>query len=388
MTKEVIFTNANVVTPQGTQYGTVVVKNDVIVSIEEGTTNVGTTCECTGSLVRDAQGDYLIPGLIEMHTDHLETQFQPRPGVLWPSPLAALVAHDTQVVGSGITTVLDSICCGQLNEGKMRHTLLDMSISAIRNARGKNILRADHQLHLRCEICDPHVMDMFEPYADEENLRLVSLMDHTPGQRQFCDYNKYREYHKCLDWSEEQFQELVTQLKDEQETNAAKNRSILLAMCHRRNIPIASHDDTTVEHVEEAVREGLTISEFPTTLEAARKAKEEGLGIVMGAPNVVRGGSHSGNVSARDLAAEGLLDILSSDYVPASLLHGAFMLHETLDIPLHEALSTVTSTPARLLKLNDRGELAVGKRADIVRVKTVDSVPVVRSVWRGGKRLL
>lgn len=388
MTKEVIFTNANVVTPQGTQYGTVVVKNDVIVSIEEGTTNVGTTCECTGSLVRDAQGDYLIPGLIEMHTDHLETQFQPRPGVLWPSPLAALVAHDTQVVGSGITTVLDSICCGQLNEGKMRHTLLDMSISAIRNAREKNILRADHQLHLRCEICDPHVMDMFEPYADEENLRLVSLMDHTPGQRQFCDYNKYREYHKCLDWSEEQFQKLVTQLKDEQETNAAKNRSILLAMCHRRNIPIASHDDTTVEHVEEAVREGLTISEFPTTLEAARKAKEEGLGIVMGAPNVVRGGSHSGNVSARDLAAEGLLDILSSDYVPASLLHGAFMLHETLDIPLHEALSTVTSTPARLLKLNDRGELAVGKRADIVRVKTVDSVPVVRSVWRGGKRLL
>lgn len=388
MTKEVIFTNANVVTPQGTQYGTVVVKNDVIVSIEEGTTNVGTTCECTGSLVRDAQGDYLIPGLIEMHTDHLETQFQPRPGVLWPSPLAALVAHDTQVVGSGITTVLDSICCGQLNEGKMRHTLLDMSISAIRNAREKNILRADHQLHLRCEICDPHVMDMFEPYADEENLRLVSLMDHTPGQRQFCDYNKYREYHKCLDWSEEQFQELVTQLKDEQETNAAKNRSILLAMCHRRNIPIASHDDTTVEHVEEAVREGLTISEFPTTLEAARKAKEEGLGIVMGAPNVVRGGSHSGNVSARDLAAEGLLDILSSDYVPASLLHGAFMLHETLEIPLHEALSTVTSTPARLLKLNDRGELAVGKRADIVRVKTVDSVPVVRSVWRGGKRLL
>ncbi|WP_290919711.1 alpha-D-ribose 1-methylphosphonate 5-triphosphate diphosphatase [Halodesulfovibrio sp.] len=388
MTQEVIFTNANVITPQGTIHGTVVVNDDVITHIDEGRSNVGATCECTGSLVRDAQGDYLIPGLIEMHTDHLETQFQPRPGVLWPSSLAALVAHDTQVVGGGITTVLDSICCGQLNEGKMRHTLLDMSISAIRDARQKNVLRADHQLHLRCEICDPHVMEMFEPYVDEENLRLVSLMDHTPGQRQFCDYNKYREYYKCLDWSDEQFQRLVSQLKDEQETNAAKNRSILLAMCHRRNIPIASHDDTTIEHVEEAVREGLTISEFPTTLEAARKAREEGLGIVMGAPNVVRGGSHSGNVSARDLAAEGLLDILSSDYVPASLLHGAFMLHDTLDIPLHEALATVTSNPARLLKLEDRGELVVGKRADIARVKTVDSVPVVRSVWRGGKRLL
>ena len=388
MTQEVIFTNAQVVTPQETIFGTVVVRDEVIVAIDEGTSNVGSTCECESSLVRDVQGDYLIPGLIEMHTDHLETQFQPRPGVLWPSSLAALVAHDTQVVGSGITTVLDSICCGQLNEGKMRHTLLDMSISAIRDARTKDILRADHQIHLRCEICDPHVMEMFEPYVNEENLRLVSLMDHTPGQRQFCDYTKYREYYKCLDWSDEQFQTLVTQLKDEQETNAAKNRAILLAMCHRRNIPMASHDDTTVEHVEEAVREGLTISEFPTTLEAARKAREEGLGIVMGAPNVVRGGSHSGNVSARELAEEGLLDILSSDYVPASLLHGAFMLNETLDIPLHEALATVTSNPARLLNLDDRGELSVGKRADIVRVKSIDSVPVVRTVWRGGKRLL
>lgn len=388
MTQEVIFTNANVVTPQGTIFGTVVVQDETIVAIDEGKTNVGRTCECGRSLVRDVQGDYLIPGLIEMHTDHLETQFQPRPGVLWPSPLAALVAHDTQVVGSGITTVLDSICCGQLNEGKMRHTLLDMSISAIRDARKKNVLRADHQLHLRCEICDPHVMEMLEPYIDEENLRLVSLMDHTPGQRQFCDYDKYREYYKCLDWSDEEFKTLVTKLKDEQETNAAKNRALILALCHRRNIPIASHDDTTIEHVEEAVREGLTISEFPTTLEAARKAREEGLGIVMGAPNVVRGGSHSGNVSARELAAEGLLDILSSDYVPASLLHGAFMLHETLDIPLHNALATVTSNPARLLNLDDRGELVVEKRADIVRVASIDSVPVVRTVWRGGRRLL
>ena len=386
--KEVIFTNANVVTPNGVINGTVVVRGEHIVTVEEGASKVGSTCECGSSLVRDVEGDYILPGLIEMHTDHLETQFQPRPGVLWPSPLAALVAHDTQVVGSGITTVLDSICCGQLNEGKMRHKLLSMSIDAIRDARKKNILRAEHQLHLRCEICDPYVLEMFEPYADEDNLRLVSLMDHTPGQRQFSDPAKYREYYKSHDWTDEQFEALVDQLKEEQEENAAKNRSMLLAMCHRRNIPVASHDDTTVEHVLEAVREGITISEFPTTMTAARKARQEGLGIVMGAPNVVRGGSHSGNVSARDLAAEGLLDILSSDYVPASLLHGAFLLHSVQGLPLHEALATVTSNPARLLRLHDRGELATGKRADIVRVKTIDSVPVVRTVWCGGKRLL
>lgn len=388
MTGEVIFTNANVVTPQGTIYGTVVTRGETIAAVEEGTVRNGGGCSCGGSMVRDVEGDYIIPGLIEMHTDHLETQFQPRPGVLWPSALAALVAHDTQVVGSGITTVLDSICCGQLNEGKMRHTLLSMSVAAIRDARSKNILRADHQMHLRCEICDPYVMEMFEPYADEAILRLVSLMDHTPGQRQFCDYAKYREYYKQEDWTDEQFSGLVEKLKGEQERNAAVNRSVILAMCHRRGIPVASHDDTTEEHVAEAVREGITISEFPTTAAAAAKARELGLGIVMGAPNVVRGGSHSGNISARELAAQGLLDILSSDYVPASLLHGAFMLHQQVGIPLHEALATVTANPARLLSLHDRGEIATGKRADIVRVKLVDDVPVVRTVWRGGNRLL
>lgn len=388
MTREIIFTNAQVVTPEGVMHGTVVVQGNHIVAVEEGVSRVGNTCECHASLVRDLEGDHLLPGLIEMHTDHLETQFQPRPGVLWPSSLAALVAHDTQVVGAGITTVLDSVCCGQLNEGKMRHKLLAMSIDAIRDGRKKDILRADHQLHLRCEICDPHVMEMFEPYADEETLRLVSLMDHTPGQRQFSDYEKYREYYKCLDWSDEKFAALVTQLRDEQEENAARYRAMLLNMCHRRNIPVASHDDTTVEHVQEAVREGITISEFPTTMEAAQKARDEGLGIVMGAPNVVRGGSHSGNVSAQELAEKGLLDILSSDYVPASLLHGAFMLHFALDVPLHETLATVTTNPARLLKLEDRGALEEGRLADVVRVKVVDEVPVVRSVWRGGERLI
>ncbi|MFV0349476.1 MAG: alpha-D-ribose 1-methylphosphonate 5-triphosphate diphosphatase [Halodesulfovibrio sp.] len=378
MNTETVLTNARIVTPEGVTTGTLCMQDGLITDVHSDAASCG----------EDMRGEYIIPGLIEMHTDHLETQFQPRPGVLWPSRLAALLAHDTQVVGAGITTVLDSVCCGQLNEGKMRRTLLSMSIEAIRDARQKDVLRADHLLHLRCEICDPHMLDMFEPYADEENLQLVSLMDHTPGQRQFRNLDKYKEYYRVEDMPEAAFQSMMDRLKTEQVEFADRHRAAVLALCSHRGIPVASHDDTTEEHVEEALACGITISEFPTTMEAARAARDKGLGIVMGAPNVVRGGSHSGNVSARTLAAEGLLDILSSDYVPASLLHGAFLLHSDLGLPLQDALSTVTSNPARLLKLEDRGEIVPGKRADVVRVRVVDDVPVVRGVWRNGERLL
>lgn len=377
MSNETVFTNARIVTPEGVVEGSVLIRDGRIADISRGS-----------APGEDMNGDYLIPGLIEMHTDHLETQFQPRPGVLWPSRLAALLAHDTQVTGSGITTVLDSVCCGQLNEGKMRNTLLTMSIEAIRDARTKSVLRADHLLHLRCEICDPYVLEMFEPYVNEDNLHLVSLMDHTPGQRQFRNLDKYKEYYRVEDVDDAEFNAMMERLCCEQEEFAERHRAAILALCHRRGIPVASHDDTTEGHVDEAVDSGITISEFPTTLEAARAAREKGLGIVMGAPNVVRGGSHSGNISARELAEQGLLDILSSDYVPASLLHGAFLLHSEIGLPLQDALATVTANPARLLKLEDRGEIAVGKRADTVRITVVDEVPVVRKVWRDGERQL
>lgn len=375
---ENVFKNARIVTPQGCVTGSICLRDGKISSVANGSGRTG----------EDMGGDYLIPGLIEMHTDNLEGKFQPRPGVLWPSSLSALMTHDMQIIGAGITTVLDSVCCGQLNEGKMRNTLLAMSVDAIKDGRKQDLLRADHLLHLRCEICDPHAIDMFEPYVDEDILKLVSLMDHTPGQRQYCSIEKYREYYQNEDMPEEVFQALMTRLKGEQNENASRFRAMIVAMCRHRGIPLASHDDTTLEHVQEAVSEGLSISEFPTTLEAARAAKAHGLGTVMGAPNVVRGGSHSGNVAAKSLAAEGLLDILSSDYVPVSLLHGAFMLHTELSLPLEKAIATVTENPAHFLRLHDRGQLTEGRRGDMVRVSYFNNTPVVRAVWRAGKRII
>lgn len=381
MSNKIYFINAQVVTPTETTLNTVLVKDGIITQIDN--LEIPENAETI-----DCNGDFLIPGLIELHTDNLEGEFQPRPGVLWPSPMAALYAHDATIIASGITTVLDSISCGQLNEGKMRHEMFTMSIDAITKGRKQGILRADHFLHLRCELCDPYVLDMFRPHVEDPYLRLVSLMDHTPGQRQFCNMDKYKEYYKLEDTPADEFNALVTKLQKEQDQFAEISRREIIELCKNHNIPLASHDDTTVEHVKEAVTDGLQLSEFPTTLEAAEMAATKGLGIIMGAPNVVRNGSHSGNVSARLLAQKDLLHILSSDYVPVSLLHAAYILHSELGKELHDALATITANPAKFLGLHDRGEIAVGKRADLARMKIIENTPVIRSVWREGTKVL
>jgi alpha-D-ribose 1-methylphosphonate 5-triphosphate diphosphatase len=176
-----------------------------------------------------------------------------------------------------------------------------------------------------------------------------------------------------------------------QQRYAESNRTALVAHCRQRSLPLASHDDTTAEHVAEAARDGVTISEFPTTLEAARQGREHGMRTIMGAPNVVRGGSHSGNVAALQLASAGLLDALSSDYVPASLLHGAWLLADVDGFSLPKAIATVTATPAAMIGLADRGRIAPGLRADLLRVHVAGSAteacPVVRTVWRQGQRI-
>jgi alpha-D-ribose 1-methylphosphonate 5-triphosphate diphosphatase len=153
-------------------------------------------------------------------------------------------------------------------------------------------------------------------------------------------------------------------------------------------VPLASHDDTTSEHVVAAVRDGVSVAEFPTTIEAAEGLHQAGVQILMGAPNVVRGGSHAGNIAAVDLAKRGLLDILSSDYVPSSLLMAAIQLpHHAPGIDLAAAIRTVTCNPARAVGLTDRGTIEVGQRADLIRVHVAQNVPVVRSTWREGRRV-
>ena len=180
----------------------------------------------------------------------------------------------------------------------------------------------------------------------------------------------------------------ISERKQDQERYSQKNRKHVVGTAHTKGFALASHDDATETHVEEAVSDGMTVAEFPTTLEAARESHNSGLAVMMGGPNIVRGRSHSGNISAGELAKEDYLDIISSDYVPHSLLHAALLLYrdfENYDLP--KSIRTVTKTPAERVCLSDRGEIALGKRADIIHVHHSHHHPIIRSVWREGQRV-
>jgi len=337
----------------------------------------------------DAGGDLVMPGLIELHTDHLEMHYVPRPKVFW-NPVASVVSYDGQLATSGITTVLDSLRVWRQDGADEVDGRAGVLAAAIASAREDDLLRSDHFLHLRCEVPMPSVVEEAKELVGRPDVRLMSLMDHTPGQRQFRDEAKLRDYYrgKGAGMTDAELDVLFERRFTFQKKYAANNLREIVALAHSHQIPLASHDDTTDENVTDAVRHRVSVAEFPTTIEAARGLHQAGIGILMGAPNVVRGGSHSGNIAAVDLAREGLLDILSSDYIPSSLLMAALQLPQHVPaIDLASAVRTVTKTPAEAVGLADRGEIAIGKRADLIRVHVARDIPVVRSVWREGHRV-
>jgi alpha-D-ribose 1-methylphosphonate 5-triphosphate diphosphatase len=337
----------------------------------------------------DLGGDLLLPGLVELHTDHLEAHYSPRPKVHW-NPVAAVVSFDGQLATSGITTVLDSLRVWT-EEGIPEADGEAMTLArAIARAREAQLLRVDHFLHLRCEVPMPNVIAEATALIGRDDVRLASLMDHTPGQRQFRDEQKLRDYYrgKKGGLSDAELDVMFAKRIAHQAAHATTNYRGLVELAQTHHVPLASHDDTTLDHVADAVRDRVAIAEFPTTVEAAQALHAAGIAVLMGAPNLVRGSSHSGNVGTAELARAGLLDVMSSDYMPASLLTAAFHLPRAVPaIDLPAAVATVTRTPAAAVGFDDRGEIAVGKRADLVRVRVTRDIPVVRSVWRAGARV-
>jgi len=378
MSPELVLTNARIVTEDEVIAGTLLIRDGRIADISTDATLTG----------EDMEGDYLIPGLIELHTDHLEGHYAPRPKVRW-NPIAAVLAHDAQVATAGITTVFDALRIGLDHDGDMLPQDMRKLGDAIEDGVRSDRLRADHFIHLRCEVSSPDCLEGFAFFENDDRVKLASLMDHAPGQRQFASIDAYKTYYMGkLKMTAEQFRLFCDRRVAESEANSAPNRAAITEACHARGIVLASHDDATAAHVAESVAHGVRVAEFPTTTVAAEASKAAGLSVLMGAPNVVRGGSHSGNVSARTLAESGTLDILSSDYIPFSLIQSAFMLGEAVDgFSLPQAVAMVSRNPARAVGLDDRGVIELGRRADLVRVRVDEHVPVVRTVWREGRRV-
>ncbi|MBO0905793.1 alpha-D-ribose 1-methylphosphonate 5-triphosphate diphosphatase [Jiella sonneratiae] len=378
MDNETILANARIVLADAVVEGAVGIVGGRIAEILPGRLTGGT----------DLAGDLLLPGLVELHTDQIEGHHHPRSSVVW-NDMAAIQAHDGQIATSGITTVFDAMRVGTDENTRSDAETVARLATALDRAAAEGRLRADHFLHLRCEVSADDVIDGFDLLKDNPRLRLVSLMDHAPGQRQFHDLGKLKAYlADKFGMDDAAFEAFAAARIAQSQKNAAPHRRAIAAECRRRSIALASHDDATLAHVEESIALETLIAEFPTSVAAASASREAGMKVLMGAPNVVRGGSHSGNVSAIELLRAGLLDILSSDYVPFSLIQAVFALAETGAVSLPAATRLAATNPAAAVGLTDRGIIDAGMRADLIRVAhTPGEPPVVRSVWREGRRV-
>ncbi|MEM1288315.1 MAG: alpha-D-ribose 1-methylphosphonate 5-triphosphate diphosphatase [Pseudomonadota bacterium] len=381
MTCSFTLSNAQLILANEVLRGSIRVEDGFIVSVDHGGAVAANAIDC--------EGDFVCPGLIELHTDNLERHLAPRPGVQWPHN-AAIVAHDGELASTGITTVFDAVRVGFIEEAgadRLLEPYARAMTTEILAARARGLLKISHHIHLRAEICSDTLVDELATFTGEDRIGIISLMDHTPGQRQFTDTTQYERYVRGkygltqaqFDAHIEDRKALRTRVGDIHEAAAIKAAKQFGAV-------LASHDDTTHEHVEKSASHGITLAEFPTTISAAHACHRHDIAIMMGAPNLVRGGSHSGNVAAHTLADADLLDIVSSDYVPSALLYSALKLAAFWD-DLPRAMQTVTAAPAKATQLDDRGELAIGLRADLVRFKNEEGVPLIHGVWSQGRQV-
>jgi alpha-D-ribose 1-methylphosphonate 5-triphosphate diphosphatase len=376
MNNETVLTNAVVVLPDATLYGTLVLRNGDIADVQSGRSAQ------PGAL--DMDGDYLVPGIVDLHTDNLERQVQPRTMARWPSR-SAMVAHDAQCAGAGVTTVFDALCLGDLGFDKERVRTFREGVIDLDALTEAKLFKSEHFLHLRCEVPALDMLELFDTVSDHILVRMVSFMDHSPGVGQYADLDFYRALRRRGGLDDATIERRMLELKDQRAKFRTPNRRALLQRVRGRNIALASHDDRTEEEIAENAADDIRISEFPVTMAAARAAKAARMDVIAGAPNIVRGGSHSGNVAAADLLASEAVDAFASDYVPNSLVEAAFLCADSIGLP--RAIAMVSEQPARLAGLTDRGRIAPEQRADLARVRMHETLPVVRQVWRAGERV-
>ncbi len=374
-----ILTNARLILADQVVMGTVVLDGTRIADVQPGRSHApGAT---------DLGGDTLMPGVVDVHTDNLERQVQPRSNARWPSR-SAMLAHDAQCAAAGVTTVLDALCLGDLGFDKGRVRTFHDGVLDLDALADTGLLKSEHYLHLRCELPAPDMQGLLDPVAEHPRVRMVSLMDHSPGVGQYSNLDRYRAMRRReghpAEWIEARIQELQAQ----RERMRDPNRRWLLDRMRPVGTILASHDDRTAEEIAENDADGIRISEFPVSMLAATEARGRGMMVIAGAPNIVRGGSHSGNVGATDLVRAGAVDGFASDYVPSSLIEAAFAVVGQTDITLPQGVALVTAGPAGMAGLVDRGRIETGLRADLVRLREHEGLPVVRQVWRAGERVI
>lgn len=379
MIPEIILTNARLVLTDRVFDGTIVIRGDHIAEVQPGRSHAAGA--------QDLGGDHVIPGIVDVHTDNLERQVQPRATARWPSR-SAMIAHDSQTAAAGVTTVLDALCLGDLGFDAGRTQTFREGVQDLDALAHTGLLRSDHFLHLRCELPAADMVELVDPVADHPLVRMISLMDHSPGVGQYRDIERYRKMRvRQHSLTPEQVEKRIAELLGQRGRLREPQRRWLIDRVKHRNLPLASHDDATAAEIEANAADGIMISEFPVAMEAAEAAKRLGVQVIAGAPNIVRGGSHSGNVAAADLIRAGAVDVLASDYVPPAMIEAAWLAVGHGDTTLPDAVAMITDRAARMAGFTDRGRIEAGLRADLVQVRPHEGHAIVRKVWRAGERV-
>lgn len=354
---------------------------DAAVLIADGHIVAIDPASSAGAQEIDLRGHTLMPGMIDLHCDALEKEAEPRPGVHFPFDFACAQA-DKRNAAAGITTIYHALSFANAELG-VRNNVTAAELARAVHAWQEHAL-VDNRVHARYEITDPTAPEVLNELLSHDEIHLMSFMDHTPGQGQFKSIDAYRNFQtRTYKKDEAEFEALLAE-KLAQGAGAEGRMQQLAQHARELGIPLASHDDDRPEKVEVVKDLGVSVSEFPINLETAKAARAAGLSTLFGAPNVVRGKSQSGSMRALDAVREGVADCLCGDYSPAALLPAVLQLPELAGIQLHQAVALVTCNPARAVSLDDRGAIAVGKRADLLAVRYLGGLPQVSRVWSAG----
>jgi len=356
---------------------TVLIEGDRIAALDPDQT--------AGAVEIDLDGQILMPGMIDLHCDALEKEVEPRPGVTFPLDLACAQA-DRRNAAAGVTTVFHALSFANREFGVRNNNVAAQIGRAIHAWQPHALI--DNKFHARFEVNDPTAQPILSDLFDEGMIELISFMDHSPGQGQFRDVESFRRYIANVYMADDAVLDAIIEQKTKGATGATARMQQLAAKARTCNVAIASHDDDTEAKIAIVGELGATISEFPINLETALVARTRGMSTLFGAPNILRGKSQSGNMRALDAVTAGVADCLCSDYSPVSLLPAVMKLPELAEISLSRAIGLVTRNPARAAGLHDRGEIAPGKRADLVAVQRVGNLPHPGQVWSRGRLVL
>jgi alpha-D-ribose 1-methylphosphonate 5-triphosphate diphosphatase len=329
----------------------------------------------------DLRGHILMPGMIDLHCDALEKEAEPRPGVHFPFDFACAQA-DKRNAAAGITTVFHALSFANAELGVRNNNTAAELARAVHAWQAHALV--DNRVHARYEITDPTAPAILHELLANDEIHLMSFMDHTPGQGQFKSIEAYRNFlERTYKKDAAEFEALLVD-KLAQGEGAVARMEQLAQTARELGIPLASHDDDRPEKIDVVKALGVTVSEFPINLETAQAARAAGLATLFGAPNILRGKSQSGSMRALDAVMKGVADCLCGDYSPAALLPAVMQLPNLAGIPLHEAIALVTRNPAHAVGLCDRGVIAAGKRADLLAVRNLGGLPQAARVWSSG----